>query len=663
MKNIAVFAHNLSVEYAITVIKGIADFYKDKDVHILITQTFQKDYKLGMFDYQFWATTKLLNSDNIDGFIIISGSYTTSCTTEEQLEFFKSYSKKPTLSISINPKLEGVYYTVSNCDQAYDDIINHLKNEHGCKRIGFISALQTQSEEAIQRYESYKKALKKHDLEFDESIVYDGRFTQGSILSLFPEVLKTKEDIHFDALISSNDMMCAGALEYLISIGVKVPEEVKLIGFDNTSHASMCEPTLSTIDQQISKQGYHGAEVMWNILQGKNINYKNKTELKPIYRQSCGCIPIDNKDLSYKDNSGEIFHPSKTNQQLLNQYLSLLSDMNAVPSLVDLLRADRTLQELSYNLKFILELAGLSSIAVCFYDEPFCVKRNEDFILPDNSRLYIFRDSEKEQMDFYDEGIDFDSRKNIIPELLWQNNPGQYIFYPIFSADKQYGYTICKMKNSNYASVNVYLRIIIHSLAQAFIYTKALKEKETLSIENQRLLNNNSDLNLKSKMDELTKIFNRRGLLQYGQQLINFSLEMETKGLVIFADMDGLKTINDTFGHKIGDVSIETEAKVLKESFRKSDIVGRLSGDEFAVIAPGLTFEIFEKCRKKVVETNKKYSQKAGLQFELSISLGAVEFSNENSNLAELLQQADKKLYEEKKIKHSRKEQAKKSKS
>jgi len=441
----------------------------------------------------------------------------------------------------------------------------------------------------------------------------------------------------------------------LISIGVQVPEEVKLIGFDNTSHASMCEPTLSTIDQQISNQGYHGAEVMWNILQGKNISYKNQSELRPIYRQSCGCISKENKDLSYKDNTGEIFHPNKTNQQLLNQYLSLLSDMNAVPSLVDLLRADRTLQEFSYNLKFILELAGLSTIAVCFYDEPFSVKRNEDFVLPNNSKLYMFRDSENDLMDFYDDGIDFNPRKNIVPELLWQHNPGHYIFYPVFSADKQYGYIICKMKGSNYASVNVYLRIIINSLAQAYIYSKAVREKENLSMENQRLLNNNSDLNLKSKMDELTKIFNRRGLLQYGQQLINFSLEMETSGLVIFADMDGLKTINDTYGHKVGDVSIETEAKVLKESFRKSDIIGRLSGDEFAVIAPGLTLDIFKKCRQKVKDLNNKFSKEAGLQFDLSISLGAVEFSSENSNLLELLQQADKKLYEEKKKKHSKK--------
>lgn len=655
MKNIAVFAHNLSVEYALTIIKGIVDFYKDKDTHIIIAQTLQEHYKLGMFDYQFWATTKLLNTDNIDAFIIITGSYTTSCSPDEQTKFFSNYSKKPTVSISINPNNKDVYYTVSNCDKVYDEIIDHLKNVHGCKNIGFISALQTQSEEAIQRFKSFKKALKKHDLPFDENLVYDGRFTKSSIMETLPKTLKTKDDIKFDALISSNDMMCAGALEYLISLGVNVPEEVKLVGFDNTSHASMCEPTLSTIDQQISQQGYHAAEVMWNILQGKNVTHKIQSDLKPIYRQSCGCIPKENKDLAYKDNSGEIFYPSKTNQQLLNQYLDLLGDMNAIPTLVDLLRADRSLQEYSYNLKFILELAGLTSIAVCYYDDPICVKRNDDFELPDNSKLYMFRDTENDLEDFYEDGIDFDPRKNIIPDLLWQDIAGHFLFYPIFSADKQYGYVICKMKASNYASANVYMRIINNSLAQSYIYTRTLKEKNNLSTENIRLLNNNSSLSLQSKMDELTKIFNRRGVYQYGQQLINFAVEMETYGLVIFADMDGLKTINDTYGHKVGDISIETEAKVLKESFRKSDIIGRLSGDEFAVIAPGLTMEVFEKCRQKVIENNKKFSKAAGLSFELSISLGAVEFNAENSSLMKLLQEADQKLYEEKNKKHKKK--------
>ena len=55
----------------------------------------------------------------------------------------------------------------------------------------------------------------------------------------------------------------------------------------------------------------------------------------------------------------------------------------------------------------------------------------------------------------------------------------------------------------------------------------------------------------------------------------------------MFFDLDGLKTINDTYGHKIGDLAIKVEAQVLKAAFRESDVVGRISGDEFGVVAPG----------------------------------------------------------------------------
>ena len=118
--------------------------------------------------------------------------------------------------------------------------------------------------------------------------------------------------------------------------------------------------------------------------------------------------------------------------------------------------------------------------------------------------------------------------------------------------------------------------------------------------------------------------------------------------------MDNLKIINDTYGHDFGDLALKTQAQVFKAAFRQSDIFGRLSGDEFAVIANGMTLDNLDLVRNKINSLNAQYSKENKLPFTISISLGFVPFTSENSDLTKLLKQADQKLYEEKRIKHAK---------
>ena len=89
------------------------------------------------------------------------------------------------------------------------------------------------------------------------------------------------------------------------------------------------------------------------------------------------------------------------------------------------------------------------------------------------------------------------------------------------------------------------------------------------------------------------------------------------------------------------------------EAFRETDIVGRLSGDEFAIVSTGLTKGYISAIRERINQLNKLFSERADLPLTLSISLGYIEFTPENSNLDELLSKADQVLYKEKEKKHA----------
>lgn len=201
---------------------------------------------------------------------------------------------------------------------------------------------------------------------------------------------------------------------------------------------------------------------------------------------------------------------------------------------------------------------------------------------------------------------------------------------------------------------NILLKVITNVIVQAYDYTKTLKQKNLLETMNKELKEINIDLSISSRTDELTKLLNRRGFMEYGQKLILFSQEIDNDGVVFFADLDGLKRINDKYGHEYGDKAIIGVSEVLKVAFRKMDIIGRLSGDEFGIIASGMDITHIDKLREKIDSLCADYSEKNNFPFILSLSLGASSFNYLNKDLNELLKTADQSLYEQKKIHHAR---------
>jgi len=162
----------------------------------------------------------------------------------------------------------------------------------------------------------------------------------------------------------------------------------------------------------------------------------------------------------------------------------------------------------------------------------------------------------------------------------------------------------------------------------------------------------NKKLSDMSQTDELTGLYNRRGFVSLGQQSMQLAVRMNKNGMVVFSDMDGLKVINDTWGHDTGDRAIVAMAFVLKKTFRSLDIIARLGGDEFAIVAVDVNNKFIKTLRERMNRFLKVYNESSKEPFTLSISIGAVDFSaQQNSNLEKLLSKADSVLYEEKRKK------------
>lgn len=646
MKTVAVLVPSFAVEYSLEFLAGIYDYFNEKDVRVLVAHSRYYHDSTGAFNYQYWSVINLLKSEEVDVVICASGMYTSTMSRDEIANELKSFLNKPVISVALDFDFEECHSITQriNCDEIFYEIVNHLKTKHGCTNFAFLSANSLNSEEGNERYRAFLNAIKSCDLEFSSENEIEGKFVYEIAKNELKNKYKSKKDIKFDALVAANDAMAIAAMDYFAEIGIDVPEDVKVVGFDDSISSRLVHPRLSTISQNVYGQGYRAAELANDILDGRTVEKNEITELRVIYRQSCGCVDKRNPDPICLDSYGNQ-SIEKDVVTVKENYADVIRDKVGIIIFMDIVKSSNTLRQLFYDLAYIVHTANFDNMQISFYKDPVFFDSKDDFVVPDCAEFKMFFDSERNVGQILDNEY-FNPRKTLFSDKYLTNTKGIHIIQPIFSGEVNYGYIISKIRSKEFVDYGVYLKILINALSQSYDYTHQLFENEKLKLEN-------TDLNEVSRTDELTKILNRRGFKEKGQRAIDLAQETLQPVVVFFGDMDGLKKINDTYGHEMGDKAIKLQAEVLKKAFRSDDIVGRLSGDEFGVIAVGMNLDRIDSVKEQIATLSEKISKKNKLPFTLSISLGAVDLQS-SSNLKRLLSEADKKLYVEKQIKHAK---------
>lgn len=157
------------------------------------------------------------------------------------------------------------------------------------------------------------------------------------------------------------------------------------------------------------------------------------------------------------------------------------------------------------------------------------------------------------------------------------------------------------------------------------------------------------ELEYHAKTDELTGIANRRAGMIFLTNQVHLSRRSKSHLCVCFADVNGLKGVNDTYGHEEGDELIRTVCQAMKDTLRESDFIARLGGDEFLIVFPqcsiSLAAEVWERVEKRLEALNKE----SGKPYRISVSRGFAECDPDNiKSPDELIQIADQEMYQNK---------------
>ena len=644
MTRIGLVVHNIHDEFSIELIKGADLFCSKNSCQLFILPVNAKNISAYGYEYRYQASMDFINSSNFDGLIFSGGSLSSFVTLDEYKEILDKIKSVPIVNITTDVK--GYPYVTSDSQSAFKKIITHLITVHNCKKFILIKA-NDYSSDSVDRENLFYQVLKEHKIDFNPSNVLNGDFNRQKAVKVLDEYIN-KNGLDADAIVCLNDTMAVGVCELLSKKNIKIPQDIIVTGFDDKEQARYLNTNLTTVNQNIQQQAYKAAEVLMNIIQGKKVNHKNIIKGKEKIRCSCGCLPPSEiKTESINANGKKI----RFNQKQLSYFMRelpqrFISQFYAIHYFLSDTREVSAFQEFLDNLPKHLERANIDAISICVYEKPVLHRPEEDFVIPNKvKRIVKFEKQYKNALNY--EEVYFNPHEQILPKNTFFKNYQKLVVIPLFEKNYQYGYFVASIEADNY----LFYEILCEFFAKEF--TNALKinifheKNQELETAYTSLEQNALQLSYLSQTDELTQIMNRRGFLNNIAEVFSKNLS----GMIIYCDMDGLKTINDTYGHEFGDKAIIAQSKILLNSCSAVDIVARFAGDEFVIAAINMDKEGFEKLKKSINNQCEYVNSNSNYKYKISISMGATSFGPGNYDLPILLAQADSELYKEKKLK------------
>jgi len=289
---------------------------------------------------------------------------------------------------------------------------------------------------------------------------------------------------------------------------------------------------------------------------------------------------------------------------------------------------------LADELHRMLPILGFSSAMIGLYHEH--ITTNDHFADRSISTLIGFEGDMIINVKDIDKNKVLYSEISKISEFGFENKRRTLFFFPLFFEDEEMGIVLLPYDKDIPIDTYETLRI---NLSSAVKGAQLLARIQALSVT-----------------DELTGLLNRRGFYQFAMSRLHLlSRNPDMVTVVLILDMDGLKNINDFYGHSEGDVAISAFAGVLKKTLREVDIIGRLGGDEFVIFSTVRYATDDQIIIRRIRENIDEYNNRNSHPFKLSASIGSVVLVEPTKECLEsAIQNADSILYKEKSEKRSR---------
>ncbi len=506
--------------------------------------------------------------------------------------------------------------------KGFEQVVRHVIEQHGVRDIGFIAGRKDE-ENSEERIAVFRKLLEEYDIPFRNDVFYYGDYWSVPALKAVDDMIEKNKVPR--AIICANDMMAIAAGAEFQRRGYKIPEDIIITGFDGSEEANFCTPMLTTSGCSYDDTAKTIINVISKALAGEKPEKIYTVDYDLSVENSCGCKPSVEQI-----NTGE--------------YIRILRDrMNRYQD------EERVLYELAVNimncetpktLAALLKEYNFGDVAIVvngdFFDE-----RKAPGVISDREPLFSDKMILLRSRAVEDRNIPqpFD-RTNIIPDI---ENIMDYKVPLIFSALAHIGVPLGYACFYFPAQLNEYFKIplYVNSLNTALGSFRSVTYQKYMTKHIEEMY----------RHDMLTGLYNRTG---FYNALETLPRRNDQLALVVSVDVDGLKYINDNFGHEAGDYAIRAAANAIDSVSIENKVCGRFGGDElalFAIVDTDLADQVKEEIKDKMAELNRR----SGKSYVLSASVGIAVAPVENFRFDDVMHIADKYMYEDKRLKpHNR---------
>lgn len=575
----------------------------------------------------FWHTAEeagqaaifdLINYDITDAVVVFEEKFKDSCVVESIIE--KAHAKGK-LCIVIGKEHENAIRIVFSYDKGFEEMVKHVIDVHGAKRVHMIAGIKG-NEYSDMRIGFFAKVLHDRGIQFDRSMVSYGDFWTDPTKAAV-EKLIARGDLP-DAVVCANDSMAIAAAQTLTSYGIRVPEDVIVTGFDGIDDIKFSIPRITSCECSHEKLAQGICGIIAESEAGHTLNREYYVMPSLILSESCGCRkvpPINAADQLFDVNNR--FFRYQEEEYMMYKMSSRFLTCDTFEA------ATRFVEKANfYDMHLVIHKA--------VNDRTINPAVKQEGSAYGESALQIFTTDSMEgrkviefPVKYYLPDIDYVLRYNV-----------PIIFYGLNIIDVPLGYVVFHFHNLEIVN---YVKVpqTVNAFNNAISGLRNMRYQRYINWQIEEMY----------KLDNLTGLYNRNGFIREYRRMMNGNTDPDHKLTVILTDLDGLKHINDKYGHDEGDNAIKISAHALRDACPEGTLCLRFGGDEMLGVYNGVLDEatLREEYNKKLEE----YNASSGKEYKVSASLGMyVLTSADAKDLDELIKKSDKLMYFNKKSKH-----------
>lgn len=614
-KTIGVFMEGPSSEFQTKICQGIFSQAEKQGYNVAVFAVFGnygQNERYFMGDQSLW---ELPPYEDLDGVVLVLDTMSEQSSREDVLNHVRNRCHCPI--VSVREVVEGANNLLVDNATCMEGIVDHFVVDHGMKHLCFMTGPKGRWD-AEERLACFIRKMKEHDLSVDEHQYFYGDFWKN----------KGKEacDWFFDgeempeAIICANDYMALAVTSELIRRGLCVPQDVSVSGYDGIGLTLSFAPSITTVSVPFIDMGKRAVEI---IEKKQNCPENNEdTFFRAVVekRESCGCMKSGGKEARELRQRQYDTGIVADNREMQFHFMSI--------NLGECVTIDSMAEHIWY---YAYNIEGLKDYCICLRDDLYEAKQFQGYTDTMEMRIGI-----KDMKGMGHLRIPF-SKKDLLPSDMTDDSPQMWYFAPMHFQDRCFGYEAFHFRD-------------VETIGKLYLYWNIILGNQIQDVYNhnqmQLLIGQLEDMYDK---DALTGIYNRRGFENYGNSLFEQAKKEQSSIFVAIIDLDGMKQINDRYGHVEGDFAIRKLAEAIVDVCPEEMILARTGGDEFEVLAKNVSKAEGVSYMEALVDYLEDFNASGEKEYDVHASYGyACRIPTKGDNMERMIKQSDKMMYSNK---------------